>query len=82
MRSEASQRAKKEEDHRQKNGSRFFASHMVSFTTIVQDTKMGEEKPEEELMGKRKSSPRFDNIFHDAVFYYGFRISCFYTSKG
>jgi hypothetical protein len=23
---------------------------------------MGEEKPEEELMGKRKSSPRFDNI--------------------
>jgi len=22
---------------------------------------MGEEKPEEELMGKRKSSPRFDN---------------------
>ncbi len=23
---------------------------------------MGEEKPEEELMGKRKSSPRFDSI--------------------
>jgi len=29
---------------------------------VCTDTEMGEEKPEEELMGKRKSSPRFDGI--------------------
>jgi hypothetical protein len=41
-----------------KKGSRGWREPIVSFTTIVQDTEMGEEKPEEELMGKRKSSPR------------------------
>ena len=42
-------------------------------------SQMGEEKPEEELMGKRKSSPRFDNIIIDAVIYYVFLLLIFYT---
>jgi hypothetical protein len=45
-----------------KKGSRGWREPIVSFTTIVQDTEMGEEKPEEELMGKRKSSPRLTSI--------------------
>lgn len=37
----------------------------ILFGCSLQSTLMGEEKPDEELMGKRKSSPRLSTTFID-----------------
>lgn len=41
---------------------------------------MGEEKPDEELMGKRKPAPRLSTTFCDVDSYIMARLPDFYTS--
>lgn len=41
---------------------------------------MGEEKPDEELMGKRKPAPRLSTTFCDVDNYMMARLPDFYTS--
>lgn len=43
-----------------------FLPHTKKAETLFQESRiMGEEKPDEELMGKRKSSPRLSTTFAD-----------------
>lgn len=42
---------------------------------------MGEEKPDEDLMGKRKSSPRLSTTFINVDILYNYLIAGKYTSS-